>query len=80
MKTYSSTSAVTRCLFSFFALTTMVQLVGCQPTEVKPTQAQPAQVHIAPPVPIPTVVCLDGCPEGIVKNLPYLVPEPAQEK
>lgn len=55
----------------------MIQLVGCQQTDVKPGMAQPVLVHITNPMTQPKVFCPDcidlpqiepRTPTGVVKT------------
>ncbi|WP_461128914.1 hypothetical protein [Spirosoma aerophilum] len=78
MKTSLLNSVVTRSLIGLMALSATVQLTGCQPTDIKPSPTQPTSVHIVQPSPKPTIICLDGCPDGVVRNLPYQVPQPVE--
>ncbi|WP_139361585.1 hypothetical protein [Spirosoma sp. 209] len=69
MKT--SLHSATRLLVSVIALTTLLQLAGCQEPDVKPRVNQPAQTNAPRSMPKPAAVEMDS----VGNNLPYMEPQ-----
>jgi hypothetical protein len=78
MKTHHLTFVIARFVVSLVIVASMVQLVGCTPTDINPVATSTAPVHITDPSPkpIPKVFCPD-CIDG---DVPRIEPQPVTQK
>ncbi|MGF7214256.1 hypothetical protein GGR92_000396 [Spirosoma lacussanchae] len=63
--------SATRLLLSVIALTTLLQLAGCQAPDVEPQVNQPVQTNATRSMPKPAAVEIDS----VSNNLPYIEPQ-----